>query len=144
MPYLPLDMPVPNPTPDEQPFWDHCAARDLRIQCCPDCDTFRHPPVPVCNSCGSTAIEWRPVSGHGSVFSYTIAYHPTHPAVKPALPYNIAVVLLEGAGDVRLVTNVIDVPPAEMAIGLPVTLIWQEARDGFVLPRFRRNIEVQP
>lgn len=139
MPYLPIEMPSPAPTPDEMPFWDACKDRTLRVQCCADCETFRHPPVPVCHACGSTAIDWRKVAGRGTVFSYTVAHHPTYPAVKSALPYNIAVVLLEDAGDVRLITNVIDVPPEEMRIGLPVTVAWEEVADGWILPRFRRE-----
>jgi uncharacterized OB-fold protein len=64
--------------------------------------------MPVCPGCQSTEIEWVPVSGDGTVFSYTVVHHPVHPALRDAVPYNVAVVLLDGAGDVRLVSNVID------------------------------------
>ena len=31
--------PVPEPTPETQPFWDGCAAGELRLQRCTDCAT---------------------------------------------------------------------------------------------------------
>ena len=73
------------------------------------------------------------------MFSYTIAHHAVHPTLKAALPYNIAVVLLEGAGDVRLVSNIIDAAPEEMRIDMPVELVWEDLPGGMTLPRFRKS-----
>ena len=138
MPYLPDGVPLPRPGPDDQPYWDFCRNRDLRIQRCSDCGTFRHPPAPVCAHCGSFAKDWAPVSGRGTVFSYTVIHHAVHPALKQAVPYNIAIVLLDDAGDVRLVSNVIDAAPADMRIGMPVQLAWDATADGGFVPRFRK------
>lgn len=139
MSYLPDDMPLPLATPDDAPYWNYCRQKQLRIQRCGACATFRHPPMPLCAACGSGAIEWAPVSGSGTVFSYTVAYHPTHPALKTAVPYNIAVVMLDDAGDVRIVSNVVDAAPEEMRIGMPVALVWEPTSDGGQLPRFRKR-----
>lgn len=76
------------------------------------------------------------VPGTGSVFSYTIAAHPTHSALRGHPAYNIAVVHLDGAGDVRLVTNIMQVANDDMAIGMRVRLHWDELPDGQWLPRF--------
>lgn len=141
--YLPDGMPAPLPSHDDFRFWDYCRQHELRIQQCAACDTFRHPPRPVCAHCGSLKWNWTRVSGRGSVFSYTIAYHAVHPALKAAVPYNIAVVLLDDAGDVRLVSNVIDAKPEEMHIGLPVELVWEDLPDGMTLARFRMHKELQ-
>ena len=65
-----------------------------------------------------------------------------HPALKEVLPYNIAVVLLEGAGTVRLVSNVIDAAPYEMHVDLTVELVWEDLADGMTLPRFRKRKEL--
>ena len=139
MSYLPDGLPTPAPTPDDAPFWKACANRELRIQRCADCGAFRHPPVPICAKCRSTRVEWAAVPGTGTVFSYTIAAHPTHPALRGHLPYNIAVVLLDGAGDVRLVTNIMDIANEDITIGMPVTLRWDTLPDGQNLPRFVRQ-----
>jgi uncharacterized OB-fold protein len=136
MSYLPPGMPVPIAGPDDAPFWEACNRRELRIQRCADCGTFRHPPVPVCAACRSMQREWALVPGTGSVFSYTIAAHPTHPALRGHPPYNIAVVHLDGAGDVRLVTNIMDVATEDITIGMRVRLHWDELPDGQCLPRF--------
>jgi len=54
------------------------------------------------------------------------------------VPFNITVVHLDEADDVRLVSNVIDAAPDEMAVGLRVTLAWDEIENGMFLPRFRK------
>jgi len=138
MSYLPDDTPLPNPGPDDRPYWDFCAKRELRIQRCTSCGRFRHPPQPFCAKCGSGDVEWKQVSGNGTVFSYTVAHYATHPALKPALPYNIAIVMLDDADDIRIISNVIDVGPTDMKIGMPVKLVWEPLAGGGYAPRFQQ------
>lgn len=138
MSYLPIGTPMPQPNPDDQPYWDACARRELRFQRCTNCGRFRHPPMPLCAVCGSGKTEWAAVPGTGTVFSYTIVHHAAHKVLKSAVPYNVVVVHLDGADDVRIVSNVIDASPAEISIGLRVTLAWDEIEDGTFLPRFRK------
>ena len=61
-----------------------------------------------------------------------------HPALKQATPYNVALVHLDGAGDVRLVSNVVDAEPGEMRVGMRVSLFWDEMANGGYLPRFKK------
>ena len=49
--------PVPVPTPETQPFWDGCAAGELRIQRCADCGRPYFYPRPVCPACSSRHVE---------------------------------------------------------------------------------------
>ena len=51
------------------------------------------------------------------------------------------VVLLDGAGDVRLVSNLMDAAPGDLRIGMRVKLAWDEAEGGRFLPRFVRDEE---
>lgn len=136
MSYLPAGTPLGLPTPDEAPFWAACQNRELRIQRCASCGLHRQPPGPICSRCHSTASEWHQVPGTGSVFTYTVVHHAAHPVLKPVVPYNIAVILLDKADDVRLVSNVIDTREG-LKIGARVELIWEEAAEGRLLPRFR-------
>jgi hypothetical protein len=43
---------------------------------------------------------------------------------------------LEGAPDVRLVSNVVDVDPASVHIGMPVAVVWDDVDEHTTLPRF--------
>nr|WP_281394898.1 OB-fold domain-containing protein [Xanthobacter tagetidis] len=131
-------MPGPQPDLDDQPFWDFCKARELRIQACADCGKLRHPPMPACPACRSMRTTWRAVPGTGTVFSFTVCHYPAHASLKDVVPYNVSVVLLDGTDDIRIVSNVIDAEPDEIAIGMRVALAWDEVADGQVLPRFRR------
>jgi uncharacterized OB-fold protein len=137
MSYLPADFVVPEALPHERPFWDYCEKRELRIQQCVDCGRFRHPPQPVCAQCRSTRTQWTQVSGKGEVYTYTIVHHAATPALRESVPYNVAIVLLDGADDVRLTSNVVDASLEEMRVGLRVELVWETA-GGRLLPRFRK------
>ena len=95
--------------------------------------------MPSCAHCGSTDVGWEEVSGRGTVFSYTVAHHAVHKALKGHTPYNVVVVMLEGADDVRLVSNLVDTDPADLRIDMPVTVHWEAVEGGMVLPRFRRS-----
>ncbi len=144
MSYLPSGMPSPEPSPEDAPFWEACKQHKLLIQHCNACQRFYHPPMPSCAHCGSTNVGWQEVSVEGTVFSYTVAHHAVHKALKGHTPYNIVVVMLNDAGDVRLVSNLVDTAPADIYIDMPVTLHWEEVDKGMVLPRFRRATTAKP
>jgi len=129
------------PDANTQPFWDACRKRELRLQRCADCGRFRQPPLPGCARCGSPRSEWPLLSGAGTVFSYTVVHHAAVPSLAASVPYNVVVVEIDDAPGARLISNLLDVPPEEMAIGMRVALAWDEVRDDLVLPRFRRAAE---
>ena len=143
MAYFPADMPVPVPTMDDAAFWDHCVERRLLFQCCAACERPRHPPTPVCSRCGSTRLHCVKAPEHATVFKFTVVHHPSHPAVTGHLPYVVAVVDFPQLPQVHLVTNVTDVDPAQMRVGLSVRLWWDRLADDdaagrpMYLPRFR-------
>lgn len=118
-------------------FWEACRRRELRLQRCAACGRFRHPPIPGCPHCGSPRSDWPRLTGRGTVFSYTVVHHPAVPALKDAVPYNVVVVELDGTDGARLISNLLDTPPAAIAVGMAVELVWDEVRPDVVLPRFR-------
>jgi uncharacterized OB-fold protein len=120
-----------------RPFWEACARRELRLQRCAACGRFRHPPLPGCPHCGSSASEWPLLSGRGRLFSFTIVHHPALPGLQGDVPYNVIVVELEDAPGARLISNLLDVPPSGVRIGLAVEVAWDEVRADLVFPRFR-------
>ncbi len=58
-------------------------------------------------------------------------------AAGQELPYVIAIIALEDAGGVRIISNLVDVNPDELEIGLPVELVWEDMSADLAIPRFR-------
>jgi uncharacterized protein len=123
-----------NPDVHTAPFWDACRRRELRFARCRGCGRFRHPPLPGCPHCGSTATSWVQVAGRGRVFSWTVAHHVALPPLADEVPYAIVTVEFDDAPGVRLVSNLITGTPR---VGKTVELVWDEAAPDVVLPRFR-------
>jgi uncharacterized OB-fold protein len=58
-------------------------------------------------------------------------------AAGQELPYVIAVIALEDAGGVRIISNLVDVNSDELEIGFPVELVWEDMSVDLAIPRFR-------
>jgi uncharacterized OB-fold protein len=117
------------------PWWKAAAEHRLVVQRCTPCGHTRHPPAPICPECRSTDADWQELSGRGEVYTYTIVHRAI--AAGQELPYVVAVIALEDAGGVRVISNVVDVNPDELEIGLPVELVWEDMSDDLAIPRFR-------
>src|SRR5207237_1832387 len=91
-----------------------------------------HPPRRMCPNCQS--LEWDTVqaSGKGEVFSFIIPHHPQVPFFE--YPYVVAVIALEEG--TRLISNVIDVDPHEVDVGMPVEVKFVKVHDELTLPLF--------
>jgi uncharacterized OB-fold protein len=123
---------APSMTADTQFFWDALKEQRLLIQRCATCGELRHPPRPMCPHCRS--LEWNTVeaTGRGTVYSFVMPRHPPLPWFEDG--YVVALVDLEEG--TRLVTNLIDVAPESVSIGMPVTVRYVEFDGGLVLPLF--------
>jgi uncharacterized OB-fold protein len=136
------------PVPDEvsRPFWDGCAAGELRMQACGSCGRLRFPPRPMCPWCRSTDVEWRVMSGAGTVWSVAVPHPPLLPAYAEVAPYNVVVVELDEDRTLRLVGNVVATPngplnevdPHSIAIGDRVRVVFADPDRGFSMPRWVR------
>ena len=87
-------------------------------------------------ACQSQALDWRTLSGRGSVYSYTIVARGLVPGMEEHLPYVPAIIELEGAGGVRLISNVVDVEVSSIQVGMAVQVVWDDQANGVSLPRF--------
>jgi uncharacterized OB-fold protein len=95
----------------------------------------RSAPPPFRPRCHSQLAVWEPLSGRGTVFSYTVITQAILPEMQAHLPYVPAVISLDGADGARLISNVVDVPVASVAVGMQVAVVW-DAVNGIVVPRF--------
>jgi uncharacterized protein len=116
-------------------FWEGTAAGELRIQHCPSCDALRHPPGPMCPTCGADKPDWVVASGRGTVFSYVVHHHPKVPG--KTLPFVVALVELEEG--VRMIGELIEVDPTAVTIGMPVRLALTKIDDELTLPFWRAS-----
>ena len=127
--------PLPYPNEVSQPFWDAAKRHELRIQRCNACGTHIFYPREACSQCLSPDLIWIPVSGKGTLYSYTIAQAPTHPAFAEDIPYVIAIVKLEEGP--RITTNLVGCLPDEVTIGMPVMASFEEVTPEVTLVKFR-------
>lgn len=137
MRWFPDSMPVPAVSVDTFPWWHAAAQHKLVIQRCSSCDTVRHPPGPMCPSCRSFEHGWEELSGRGTVYTFTRVHQAFVPDLAEQLPYVVAVVELEGGEGARLVTNVVDVDPSTVHIGMEVEVVWEDMGPELSVPRVR-------
>lgn len=137
MAYFPADMPRAEPDYNDRDYWESLGRRELRFQCCASCAQLRHPPGPMCPKCLSTDVTWVAAPAAATLFSFTVVHHASHPAVSTKLPYVVALVEFDGLQQVRLVSNLTDVDPKAVRIGMPLSVWWDDTGEGQVVPRFR-------
>ena len=133
--FFPDSMPPPLADAITLPFWEAAAEHRLVVQRCTACGRTRLPPAPLCAECHSTDSDWKPLSGRGEVYTYTVAYRPI--AAGQPLPTVIAVIALEDSEGLRMISNLVDSDPDEVAIGAPVELAWENMSRDLAIPRFR-------
>ena len=132
----PPNLPLPLPPEEAEPFFAALKEGRLVIQRCVACAKLWHPPKAMCSACQGTAFDWQPMSGEGRVYSYVVTRQAVHPAFVDHTP--MATVEVELAEGPRLVSNLLDVRPDDVEIGLPVQVVFEEVGNGVVLPLFRR------
>jgi uncharacterized OB-fold protein/acyl dehydratase len=132
--------PAPPPAPvlrpvisrDTEFFWEGLKEGELRIQRWGD--ELRHPPGPMPPD-GDLAAkpDYVVASGRGTVHSYVVHHHPPVPGKN--LPFVVA--LVELAEGVRVLAELLDVPPADVRIGLDVEAAFVRVDDDLTLPAWK-------
>lgn len=135
--YFPDEMPAPWVSAETLGWWEAAAAHRLVVQRCTACGATRHPPGPLCPRCRATASEWSELPGTGTVFTFTVVRQAFLPALADRLPYVVVAVALDGAGGARMVSNLIEIDAADVAIGTAVRVVWEDVGPALALPRFR-------
>ena len=126
--------PLPRPTPLSQPFWDGLKAHELRIQRCEACGHAVFFPRSHCPSCGSRQLQWQAASGHGTLYTFTVARVPTLPEFTDEMPQLLAVVALDEGP--HLNTTVVGVDPADLRVGMRLRAVFDERPGAVTLLRF--------
>lgn len=124
--------PLPKPSLISKPFWDGARKHELRLQRCQGCHLFVYYPRERCPHCFSTQLEWKPVTGRGKVYSYTVVHRASHRSF--ADPYVLAIVELEEGP--RLTTNIV-AEPSQVRVDMPVVVQFDDVTPEHTLVKFK-------
>jgi len=133
-----LPAPAPLVNPETQEFWAATAEGRLLLKRCLDCGAVIWYPRAYCPECSGLRTEWFPAGGRGRIYSYTVNRRGEG-AYQEAAPYVLAYVELDEGP--RLLTNIVAVDGSvvlsDLAVGLPVEVVFHDTGEGSALPRFR-------
>jgi uncharacterized OB-fold protein len=126
--------------PDERsaPYWEAAARHVLVVARCARCGNLAHPPADVCPHCRSTepGFAWEPVSGRGTVRSWTVMHQSSLPGFDADLPFVLVDVELVEQPELRLIGRLVDGAGAPLRAGAPVTVAFEDLGDGVSVPAF--------
>lgn len=118
---------LPKVTDANAHFWRGGEHGRLQFLRCVPCGTWIHPTSPRCPACLEKQLEVQAVSGRATVLTYTFNHHPWVPS--PDHPYPIAIVEMEEQVGLRLMTNLVHVAGEDIAIGMPVRVVFEQYED---------------
>lgn len=119
-------------------WYDYLDAGKLMGMKCKHCGSYEFPPVPVCNSCSGTDLEWAEMSGEGKLvsFSANILVDPPFAEYGPTLQGVIQ--LSEGPTFISWIVGTGLDQEADLFQKLPVAVKMEiQARDKYKYPVFR-------
>lgn len=123
---------LPPDTALSRPYWEGCRAGELRLQRCSACERFQFYPRIVCSHCGADELQWRPVSGRGTIASFTVVRRGISPAYTA--PYVVALIdLVEGP---RMMSAVVGCEHGEICTGAAVAVRFESWGGDTVMPVF--------
>ncbi|MCL1961463.1 MAG: Zn-ribbon domain-containing OB-fold protein [Desulfovibrionaceae bacterium] len=127
--------PLPRSTAATEGYWRAAGEGRLVVQKCHACGHLQFYPRNLCFQCQSDQIGWDPVSGLGTIYTFTVNYRAPAPFFKTRLPYVVAIIELDEGP--RLMANILGVSPEAVAIGKRVKAVFEKISDGIVLPQFQ-------
>ena len=117
------------------PYWEATEQRTLVLPWCTACARPHWYPRVVCPWCLGDDIDWRTAAGTGEVHAVSVQHQPG--PFRDAEDGSYAVALVDLTEGVRVMTNVVDVDPEAVTVGMRVTVTWEPLPDGRHLPLFR-------
>ena len=83
----------------------------------------------------SDDIEWVESEGRGKVWTFSIHHMGPSKAYKGEPPYVVALIEMEEG--VKMMSNVVDVDPKDVSIGMDVQVCFDDVTDEVTLPKFK-------
>jgi uncharacterized protein len=131
-----IKRPAPVLTEDNRFFWEAARDNHLVVQTCSDCGNHRHPPRPMCPDCKSTGWYQTPLSGAGTLYSFSILHHPR----SLQFDYPIIAALIDLSEGVRIVSNVVEIETDRLRIGMPLMVRFVDTLEEMKVPVFAPEV----
>lgn len=122
--------PMPIPTPTTQPFWDALAEHRIRIQYSPSSDRWVFYPRVLAPGTLADDLEWREISGAGTLYTFTVCYRAVSPHFADDVPQVLAVV--EWDEGPRFSTEIVNAAPDDLRVGMRVQPVFTDYPDAGV------------
>jgi uncharacterized OB-fold protein len=119
-----------------EPFWNGAREGRLVIQRCRRCGLYVHLPRPVCRRCQSLDLGHEPVSGRGTVYSWTETRKAFHPFFVNRVPYLVAVIELDEQPGLHLLSNLVRVDEPDVRFGMAVEVDFEPLSPELIIPVF--------
>jgi uncharacterized protein len=122
------------PSNFSRPYWEATRDKKLLLQYCPTTGRYQFFPRPVSQFTARRRLEWREASGHGRLYSFTVAaMGPGN--FKGHTPYVVALVELDEG--VRIISNLLGVKGNDIHIGMGLKPYWLPLPEGTHLLLFQ-------
>jgi uncharacterized protein len=125
--------PGPPPDPELAPYFAAAAEGRLVVQRCDACGHAQLYPRLDCMRCRSS-VHWEDASGFATVYSFTVIRQHFARTFRHLLPLVVALVDLDEGP--RLMTNLVEVDPDEVRVGLRVEVRFERVGDAAALALF--------
>jgi len=154
--YLGMSVYIDDLDQENQQFFAHCGAHELRVQECDACGLKRFPPTTACPFCAQPEAHWVAVSGKGVVYSYGEVHHAIQPVFREFSPYMLLLVELDEQRNVpnkfdglRIQGNLANPDGTlaseelvrEIGIGTRVKVVFKDIGEGLAVPLWQVDDE---
>ena len=122
-----MDKPMPEPTQVSAPFWDALREHKVRIQYSPSLGQYVFYPRLLAPGTLADDLEWREISGDGTLYTFTVTDRPTAPPWADSVPQMLAVVQWDEGP--KLSTELVNVEPGDITVGMRVKPVFTDYPD---------------
>lgn len=119
--------PMPIPTPTTMPFWEALAEHKIRIQYSPSSGRYVFYPRVLAPGTLADDLQWREISGAGTLYTFTVAYRAVAPHFAEHVPQLLAVVQWDEGP--RFATEIVNAEPAQLRVGMRVRPVFLDCPD---------------
>src|SRR5262249_49569248 len=129
----------PLPAVDDlsRPFWEAAKQHQLIVQRCDGCGYFNHPPRAVCDACQAQQLTFTPVSGRGTIYSYSVMHQQNIAGFEDQTPYLNILVELDEQPRLFMVAHLPGSERDNVKIGKRVEVYFEKIDEEITLPQFR-------